>query len=714
MINASKSVFRRMSIGAKLLAGFGVVLALTLAVSATSVASFMSIDHGITETVANAEVADEGAMTARIALGDAQWAEGAFVREYPELGLEEAQSIHIDRALGDLEEVRHSLDEIAEVADDDMAALVASASETTDAYAAALTAVVNQYVARGHVDTGAEGVLRASVHEIEEVVTAAELPVLEADMLTLRRNEKDYILRGTSKYVDKLHGNVEVFKADVAASGLPSSTQSELITLVDQYQADFDAYVAANDVLTSAQAELDANAEELVGYLIAIEEIGAAAKETATSSLHDTAGSAERTAIGISALAIVFGLAVAFFLSRSISKRVKAVGRMADRLAVGDTEADLDVKDSGDEIGAMVSSIKSTVAYLQDASDVADKIAQGDLTTSFEPRSDEDRLGNALTVMISKLNEVMNRATQVSKQVQDGSSVLAASAEESARAASDVASSIGGVADNASTQAQTVGSVASAVGQIVEDLAATAEAVTAATDSAREATTAADAGQAQIDQANKSMKAITASFGQVSETVNELGVHSEKVEEIVDIIRSIAEQTNLLALNAAIEAARAGELGRGFAVVASEVKSLAEESALSTEQIASIVGQMRSSVSETIVAMDEGRTQVTEGSEVVDAAGAAFVRIGGAVTDIRTKVAGVSDAAGRIQGAVNAIESGAASLSEVSETNSAASGDVAAASQEAAATSEEIGATAQELAMSADQLAQAMALFAAE
>jgi methyl-accepting chemotaxis protein len=73
----------------------------------------------------------------------------------------------------------------------------------------------------------------------------------------------------------------------------------------------------------------------------------------------------------------------------------------------------------------------------------------------------------------------------------------------------------------------------------------------------------------------------------------ELNEQTKMIEEILSSITGIATQTNLLALNAAIEAARAGEAGRGFAVVAEEVRKLAEDSKVSTERIANILGQIQ-------------------------------------------------------------------------------------------------------------------------
>ncbi|MCU7835481.1 MAG: methyl-accepting chemotaxis protein [gamma proteobacterium symbiont of Taylorina sp.] len=117
-------------------------------------------------------------------------------------------------------------------------------------------------------------------------------------------------------------------------------------------------------------------------------------------------------------------------------------------------------------------------------------------------------------------------------------------------------------------------------------------------------------------------------------TVSELESHSNRIGTVLDVIKNIAEQTNLLALNAAIEAARAGEAGRGFAVVADEVRTLAQKSHDSTEEIQTLIDKLHSTMSATVESMKKSQQHGEISVDKIENAGTAIQAIDESVSSL--------------------------------------------------------------------------------
>lgn len=138
---------------------------------------------------------------------------------------------------------------------------------------------------------------------------------------------------------------------------------------------------------------------------------------------------------------------------------------------------------------------------------------------------------------------------------------------------------------------------------------------------------------------NLSLENVNRLTGQIESTAQKIQVlknNSVNIGSVMEVIRTIAEQTNLLALNAAIEAARAGEQGRGFAVVADEVRSLAQKTRSSTEEIESIVVQLQRAADEAHQAMS---TSTASARETIETAS----KVGGALDKIRSNIGIIND-----------------------------------------------------------------------
>ena len=169
--------------------------------------------------------------------------------------------------------------------------------------------------------------------------------------------------------------------------------------------------------------------------------------------------------------------------------------------------------------------------------------------------------------------------------------------------------------------------------------------------------------------------------------VEVLGARLGEIERVVTLVDKIAGRTNLLALNASIEAARAGEHGAGFAVVADEVRRLAEHSAASVGEIATLSREIGDRLQEMLAAMGDVQDGVAR--SVALAQGTAVA------TEEQEK------ASETMVSAMN-------EMATVAEENATMSEEIAASVEEQVASIEQVAGSAQQLAELAASLQQTL------
>lgn len=355
-------------------------------------------------------------------------------------------------------------------------------------------------------------------------------------------------------------------------------------------------------------------------------------------------------------IGLVVVIILAFVISRRISHRVQRIGSGAREVAQGNLTIDKIVVDTQDELG---------------------------------------QLAQDFNLMTDNLAQLVKQVSIASEQVSSTSQELSAGAEESAQAAMQIAASITDVAQGTENQIKSVNEVS----DVVKEMAAGMEQVLINTGyvvrSAEGTSQAAIKGQGSIritiEQMNHTQRVVNHS----AVLVEELGLRSQEIGQIVEAISGIATQTNLLALNAAIEAARAGEQGRGFAVVAEEVRKLAEQSQGAAKKIATLIAEIQTDTVKAVEAMKDGNQEVEKGAKVVVEAGNAFEEITQLIREVTHQVRGIAFEIEQISHGNERIIRAVEEVEQISQEITDQTHSVSASTEQQSASVEEIASSCQ-------------------
>lgn len=387
------SPFGTLSLRAKLALAFATMICLTLSVSLITLHRDYRTLSALKSYLDTVQQIDELSLRSNASMNKARRYEKDFLLKVREFGFFEAKSRYATLLQNEIAEIRDNMAAIRRLQGDSATAQkTREIEQIVGRYKSGFMQVVERYRRLGHIGSGLEGEFRAKAHEIEAILLQHHLPRLTINLLTLRRYEKDFLLRDQDKDVAALQAAAERFKAEGEFTHLPPLVQTRLSRLLDDYVGSFLHYYQIEE-------EIDTETEH---YLTAVNIV-----EPLLERLHtDTENSAARTlnqieelvsastraAITSGLVALLLGTFVAAAISRNINRSVRLCMDFAARIGRGDLTTRL-APDNSHEFAVLGDSLNN----------MADALSKNQATVA--------RLNRTLRVL-SECNKALIRATE--------------------------------------------------------------------------------------------------------------------------------------------------------------------------------------------------------------------------------------------------------------------------------------------------------------
>lgn len=291
-----------------------------------------------------------------------------------------------------------------------------------------------------------------------------------------------------------------------------------------------------------------------------------------------------------------------------------------------------------------------TLSRVSKAGEVAEEIAAGRLDLEIpvsENSSDETRrLMTSMSHMASSLRSLVSGVSRSARRLSEYSSGVDKASAEYEESIQNFCSS--------------TGEISAAVKQITSTSAELAKTVETLYDGAAKSSETAEDGRAQLSAVEKTMQTLSASTASIAKRLAIISERANNINAVVVAISKVADETNMLSLNASIEAEKAGAYGLGFSVVAREIGRLADQTALATSDIETIVRDMQNAVTAGVSEMDKFAEDVCIGVSDVE-------RIIGGMDTIITKMQSIAP---QLESLTEGMNSQTAGVSQISEAMS--------------------------------------------